>query len=369
MTKSSNTEMKHNSGQGLKLRKGIALIYMRWLFIAGLIPFYFLLPEDSNMNAAFLETLAVAVVYNVFVMLNVRKKPGNKGFISKFSPYIDVILLAIFIYQSGGVRSDIYIIYLFLISYWGIKSDSFKTILISIFCIVAFTVSSFLSRGTMSGDFSFLSLLIRNIFIMICAIGASSIKSEVKKFDEMHKKEFKLARTDKLTGLANRHYFDQKLNEEAEYSDSTGNPLNILIFDIDNFKKFNDSYGHVWGDKLLTLFSDIVKQNIRKSDIPVRFGGEEFLIIIRDLDSFMAKSVGDRIRRQLENQKIYIGSDQDRRKVTVSCGVAQYPKHSRNIREVVELADKALYKAKESGKNKVVSYDEMERTEFGLDTY
>lgn len=367
MTKSGNTEMKHNSGQGLRLRKGIALIYMRWLFIAGLIPFYFLLPEDSNLNAAFLETLAIAAVYNAFVMLNTRKNHGNKGFISKISPYIDVILLAVFIYQSGGVESDIFIIYLFLIFYWGVKSDTIKTVLISIFCIAAFTVSSFLSRGTMPGDFSFLSLMIRNIFILLCAIGASSINSEVKKFDEMHKKEFKLARTDKLTGLANRHYFDQKLNEEAEYSDSTGNPLNILIFDIDNFKKFNDSYGHVWGDKLLTLFSDIVKQNIRKSDIPVRFGGEEFLIIIRDLDSVIAKSVGDRIRKQLENQKIYIGSDQDRRKVTVSCGVAQYPKHSRNIREVVELADKALYNAKESGKNKVVSYDEMESTDFGLD--
>ena len=93
------------------------------------------------------------------------------------------------------------------------------------------------------------------------------LNNKIKKYGDLHKKEFKMARTDKLTGLANRHYFDQKLGEEVQYADISGSPLNILMFDLDNFKRFNDSYGHVWGDKLLTLFSDIIMQNIRKCDI------------------------------------------------------------------------------------------------------
>ena len=184
-----------------------------------------------------------------------------------------------------------------------------------------------------------------------------------------HKKEFRMARTDKLTGLANRHYFDQKLVDEVDYADRTSMPINILLFDLDNFKKFNDTYGHVWGDKLLILFSDIIKQNIRSNDIPVRFGGEEFLIMLRDLDIETAMCVGQRIRKQLEKQKIYIGVEEDRRRVTVSCGVAQYPKHANSIKTVIDYADKALYKAKEKGKNMVVSYDEMDHGQIDIESY
>jgi diguanylate cyclase (GGDEF)-like protein len=186
------------------------------------------------------------------------------------------------------------------------------------------------------------------------------INTQVKKFDELHRKEFKLARTDKLTGLANRRYFDQKLSEDVQYSDETGNPLNILIFDLDNFKKFNDTNGHTWGDKLLTLFSDIIKHNIRQSDVPVRYGGEEFLLIIRDLDYERARNVGERIRNQLEKQYIYIKCEDDTKKwATVSCGVAQYPTDSKSIWEVIESADKALYNAKANGKNIIVCYKDI----------
>jgi diguanylate cyclase (GGDEF)-like protein len=130
------------------------------------------------------------------------------------------------------------------------------------------------------------------------------------------------------------------------------------MFDIDNFKRFNDAYGHVLGDKLLVLFSSIIKQSIRNTDTPVRYGGEEFLVLIRGLDIILAKSVGERIRGQLENQKISVESGGKRSRVTVSCGIAQYPRHSSNIKKVIELADRALYKAKELGRNRVVVYDE-----------
>jgi len=110
----------------------------------------------------------------------------------------------------------------------------------------------------------------------------------------MHQREFKLARTDKLTGLANRHMLDQKLEEEALYCEYSKKPLNVLMFDIDDFKKFNDTYGHIWGDKLLSLFGDIIKQSIRKTDMAFRYGGEEFMVLIRDLDLEKAKCVADR---------------------------------------------------------------------------
>jgi diguanylate cyclase (GGDEF)-like protein len=222
-------------------------------------------------------------------------------------------------------------------------------------------------------EFNFLRLITRDLFMLVAAYGVSLVITEVKKYDEMHKREFRLARTDKLTGLANRHYFDQKLEEEALYADYARKPLNVLMFDIDNFKKFNDTYGHIWGDKLLSMFGDIVMQNIRKTDIPVRYGGEEFIVLVGDLDLAMAKSIGDRIRSQLEKQNFNMGNGDTKCKVTVSCGVAQYPIHSKDIKEVVDYADKALYYAKEIGKNIVVSYDEIgklrEAVQIDIDSY
>ena len=334
-------------------------IYFRWLFIAFILPVFLYVSENTASTIAFFETLAITVIYNIFVSMYLSKAEGEKKDVCSFISAADVILISIFSYLLGGINSDIYILMFFIIGYCGVCSEKSRIVYISVFSIISYTAATILWVKNYNGDFSYWSLALRDLFIAMAAIGISFIAGEARKYNEMHKKEFKLARTDKLTGLANRHYLEQKLHEEAECCDFSGEPLNILIFDLDNFKKFNDTYGHIWGDKLLSLFSDIIKQNVRKTDIPVRYGGEEFLIMIRGLDIEIAKSVGDRIRRQLEKQRIYVGSEEQRKRVTVSCGVAQYPKHSSSVKEVIDLADKALYHAKEIGKNIVVGFDDI----------
>jgi diguanylate cyclase (GGDEF)-like protein len=256
-----------------------------------------------------------------------------------------------------------------IIAFHTVLNRKKNAIAICIFSIFSFSFSCIVEASQGLSDIYFYKMLIKDFLLIFASVGITSINQEVLKYNELHIKEFKMARTDKLTGLANRHYFEQKLIDEVNYSNRTGKPISVLIFDLDNFKRFNDTYGHVWGDKLLTLFSDIIKQNIRSTDIPVRYGGEEFLIILRDLDLVTARSVGERIRMQLEKQKIYIGEGEERRRATVSCGVAQYPKHSDNIKTVIDFADKALYKAKDSGKNIIVSYDEIENEQIDIESY
>jgi diguanylate cyclase (GGDEF)-like protein len=334
----------------------LRIIGFRWFALATIIVYYFYAYDNTGASGHFFLVFTLVLAYNILATLySFKNKSKDKLHII----YLDILGIAFFTAQSGGMDSDIYLLFLFVIAYSGVyieKTFAFKA---GIFSLIAFTLTSLYSANINAGEINYWRLIIRDLYLILASSTVAMINNEVKKYGEMHKKEFKLARTDKLTGLANRHYFDQKLAEEAEYAVSSGNPLNILIFDLDNFKKFNDTYGHVWGDKLLTLFSDIIKQNIRKSDIPVRYGGEEFLLLIRDLDSVTAKSVGDRIRRQLEKQRIYIGNDEDRKRVTVSCGLSQFPKHSDSIKDVIDLADKALYHAKENGKNMVVGYDEI----------
>jgi diguanylate cyclase (GGDEF)-like protein len=149
---------------------------------------------------------------------------------------------------------------------------------------------------------------------------------------------------------------EQKLREELDYCNYNNKKLNFLLFDLDNFKSFNDAYGHIWGDKLLVLFGNILNESLRKTDFAVRYGGEEFLILVRDIERDSAKNIGERIRKQLERQRIDIDDKNKNKRVTVSCGLAQYPTDSNKIKEVIDCADKALYFAKENGKNKVVKY-------------
>lgn len=339
-----------------KMQNNTTVIVYRWL----LYLFAAILCLMNNMPEikwyAVLETLAITAIYNLFVTayLKRQKKKFSMSII-----YCDIAALMLLIFFSNGIRSELFIFFFFLIGLSGIFSNISNTVKTGIVIVVLYTAVCFFS-GQNRTESSFIpSLLIKDLMILLAAYAATRINFEVMKSDELIKKEFRIARTDKLTGLANRHYFEQKLKEEVEYAIKCESVLNVLIFDLDNFKGFNDTYGHLSGDKLLMLFSDIIRQCIRSSDIPVRYGGEEFMILIRDLDIIIAKSVGDRIKRQLEKQRIYLGSNDDRQKMTVSCGVAQYPTHSKNIRDVIEKADQALYHAKSIGKNIVATFDEI----------
>lgn len=340
-------------------RSTITILGFRWLMVAFVILFSIAVHKDVSIADLFPYTLAVVIIYNIIITYTVIKYKRNNIVFSLTFLYIDAFFLALFCYELGGISSDIYILFFFIIWYCGVVNKPLKTVAYSLFCVTTYTVSCIYATNHSMVELNYVRLIIRDLFIIFNTIGVSRIFYEVKKYNQLRKKEFMIARTDRLTGLANRHYFDQKVNEEIEYADSSGNPLNILMFDLDNFKGFNDTYGHVWGDKLLMLFSDIIRQNTRKTDIPVRYGGEEFLILIRDLDIFIVKSIGDRIRKQLEKQRLYAGTDGDKKRITVSCGIAQYPKHAKTLKQVIDYADKALYHAKKTGKNKVVTYDEM----------
>ncbi|MCX8130152.1 MAG: GGDEF domain-containing protein [Clostridia bacterium] len=346
--------------KSLKNKKNrILIISFRWFALASITAYALLACDDTAGCEYFFVFFSLALIYNILITAFVIKSRHKSKFNSKPIIYADTIIISLFTTQSGGIDSDMYILLFFILGYCGIYKEKVFTLKVGILSVASYTLFSLYMAGKSVDEINHWRLVIRDVYLVLATCGITMINNEVKKYGELHKKEFKLARTDKLTGLANRHYFDQKLVEEADYAVNSSKPLNILIFDLDNFKKFNDTYGHVWGDKLLTLFSDIIKQNIRKTDIPVRYGGEEFLILIRDLDAATAKSVGDRIRRQLEKQRIYVGDDDNRKKVTVSCGVAQFPTHSGNIKEAIDLADKALYFAKENGKNIVISYEDM----------
>jgi len=152
---------------------------------------------------------------------------------------------------------------------------------------------------------------------------------------------------DVLTGLYRREFLEELVQQEFYRSKRYGYHFSVLMIDIDNFKQINDKYGHLFGDKVLRTVAGIIRKNLRKSDIAVRYGGEEFLVVLPHTDLRRAAVVAERIRKAIEETKI------DKVQVTVSIGVADNSLVE-NFKDLIQKADSALYKAKRTGKNKVV---------------
>jgi diguanylate cyclase (GGDEF) domain len=160
---------------------------------------------------------------------------------------------------------------------------------------------------------------------------------------------------DVLTGLRNRRFFYLNLSDEMKNNVNIKKPITLLMIDIDNFKSINDNYGHIVGDKVLKDMAWIFKENTRASDTVVRWGGEEFSIILPNTDTIMATKIAERIRRNIEAYKFSSGCTAF--KATVSIGTVTINK-AMHPESLIDFADKALYKAKEK-KNLVVKYEEI----------
>ena len=168
--------------------------------------------------------------------------------------------------------------------------------------------------------------------------------------------------TDPLTGLGNRKYFDRMIATAVQDALATGEPLSLLMFDIDHFKSFNDSYGHLTGDQVLRLVGMSLKQTIKGQDITARYGGEEFAVVLPNTALRQALTVADHIRRAVmakELKKKSTGEILGR--VTISVGVSML-KPGDDPDALIERADACLYAAKRNGRNRVICEVDPEYT-------
>lgn len=170
-----------------------------------------------------------------------------------------------------------------------------------------------------------------------------------------HEKSILMANIDPLTGVLNRRGGLKRTKELLQEASTKGGNVCLLVLDIDHFKKINDTYGHDIGDKVLKKVVEVIKNLVRKEDIIIRWGGEEFIIVLGNVSTKKAIEIAERIRRSIENTPIKVDKNKTLR-ITVSIGVACTEKEKTfNFEKLFEIADRRLYEAKKRGRNKVIS--------------
>ena len=178
------------------------------------------------------------------------------------------------------------------------------------------------------------------------------LKQLYEALQEKNRQLRELANRDGLTGLYNHRYFHEQLSKDFLRAKRYHESLSCILLDIDYFKKFNDTYGHQTGDIVLSTLGQVIRDSIRDSDFAARYGGEEFALVLYHADRPTAVNVAERLRQMVEHCEV---RDKDHvLHVTISLGVATFPHEQiSNPKQIVECADKALYKAKENGRNRV----------------
>ena len=159
---------------------------------------------------------------------------------------------------------------------------------------------------------------------------------------------------DPLTGLFNRRYMEETIQREILRAAKNQTKIGIIMADIDHFKSFNDTHGHKAGDELLLKLADFFKFEIRGSDIACRYGGEEFILILPGASTEGAYKRAEHLREEVKNLKVYF-HDQLLSSITLSMGIAIYPDHGIELNDLIQVTDTALYKAKEQGRDRVIS--------------
>jgi diguanylate cyclase (GGDEF)-like protein len=161
------------------------------------------------------------------------------------------------------------------------------------------------------------------------------------------------ARLDSMTGVYNHGYFLKKLGEQAEECAAKGVPLSLIMLDIDYFKQYNDTFGHLLGDRILNALCTCIKQHIKQEDAVGRWGGEEFTISLPGASGEQAMQVARRVSETMASLHV---EDREQRTVpvpTVSQGIAVFPNEADEIYRLIDLADSRLYVAKERGRNQI----------------
>jgi diguanylate cyclase (GGDEF)-like protein len=306
-----------------------------------LLTFFF--PHDpARSDAAMLAVGSVACLVAIGFLVAFDRLPM---WLFRLAPALGSVLIAIAAYVAGPTGAPAYLFFFF----WVSLSASYFFGMREAVGHAAFAAACLGAVLLLREDIPLPALLLAMVAGTLIVNGAVivglryQLEGLVQRLDHA-------ARTDSLTDLANRREFNERFEYELARAKRTGSGLGVVVLDLDRFKRVNDHFGHSAGDRALERFAGVLRAQTRRIDIAARIGGEEFALIVVDSGPTEARAVAERIRGEVEEG--FISHDG----LTVSCGVAAFPDAPGKTEALLWAADRALYAAKDAGRNRVSVY-------------
>lgn len=306
--------------------------------------------ENVQLNCDFKDKI-VFVGMTANSLFDLKTTPTDKLFpgVEVLATYVNNILDNDFITKAPAWSTAVLSVVISLII--GFITLKFLSVSVMIFLTLLTYMGYTIFTFQMMKHFNlWVDLVSPLIFATIVFIAMLIVKYVIKSKD--FELQYKLATTDGLTGLYNHRYFQEQMVNVLEHSKRYETEFSLIIIDIDFFKNFNDSFGHQCGDRVLREVAQVLKRNVRATDIVCRYGGEEMSIILPNIGHKDALFTAQKLCDMVANQSIRTNNDKIA-KVTISLGVATYPQDAQTAQDMIKSADERLYKAKESGRNRV----------------
>lgn len=290
---------------------------------------------DLRINNVYKRAVFIGSMNLGFLLIAYVQTNQNFDYSLLWTLLFPIFVITLMEHTTGIIVTGIFYIILFSMAYFGI----------GVWNNGEWNLESFINFVIASVSFSYFVYVYESL---IYSFGIE-LQYTRKKEDEYLEKLHRLSVTDPLTTLYNRRRINEVLHEYGENAKRYNDPFSIILFDVDNFKYVNDNYGHNIGDQVLIIIANIAKKSLRTSDYIGRWGGEEFLILLPKTEKHDAMVIGKKLRMEIENTFF-----PDINSITCSFGVAEASEPV-DIDDIINNADKALYYAKNNGKNRVCS--------------
>jgi diguanylate cyclase (GGDEF)-like protein len=358
------------------LEKNLWLVRIRWIYPAFIMSFFlayrFLAQRSLISQLDALLVFLLPLVINFFFRLHVHRKgkaaehPAGYDELARLASRqldLDLLVISLTVFFSGGLASPIIALMIVYIMISTFLVDYHKALRYTLASMVLILAIAVLQEG--GGFFSgtqVTSLLAYHFMFIFTYFVSGYLSKNLHRNEELLKEVLQQTRelsiTDGLTGLYNQMHFFELLDRETKNSQRHDMSYTLIIFDVDHFKNFNDSNGHLRGSETLKSIAAVMKRKFRSTDLLAKYGGDEFVIILPQTDKVGAYLAAERLREAVERQPFPGAETQPQKKLTISIGLASYPEHGLSDDEILNRADKALYFAKESGRNRTIIYHE-----------
>ncbi len=319
------------------------------------VPLYKIIKKMNGENVEFNADFNNKIVFvgmTANSLFDLKTTPTDKLFpgVEVLATYVNNILDNNFISKASvAVTILLSVIISFIIGFITLKFASVSAmIFLTLLTYTGYTIFTF----QMMKHFNlWVDLVSPLMFATIVFIAMLIVKYLIKSKD--FEQQYRLATTDGLTGLYNHRYFQEQMNNALENAKRYETEFSLIIIDIDHFKKFNDNFGHQCGDRVLRSVAQILKRNVRATDIVCRYGGEEMSIILPNIGHFDAIFTAQKLCDMVAANEVQTSNDKTTN-VTISLGVSTYSQDGETVQELIKVADERLYVAKEKGRNQVI---------------